>query len=442
MHTAVAATNPGLDLAGNALRWLAPGFVFLIVAVWGFGPIDKARVLYPVYGVNVGDLLFMVFLLAWLGALAFRGRVALAVPEPHLRLFLAFQLAFAGWALLSTLVNGIRYSGPVLDLFGALRLFFYAAVVVFVARWSARHGATGIATAFCAGTLLSGALNLYRQFLDPVSALVAGLPQLQDRNPSGAMFAAVILYAGLLVLEHRPIRALCFAGGALFLSAFTFSKGAWLMALVAATALFVLLGVRTLRRRGAYAVKAIVLVLVVAGLAGVYQGREVIGALVEAKIAAVRGDAQEGLVDVARLGQVLSSLDIAMEHPLLGVGESRWQAENAANREWLGSWYLENDNPHNGVMAILSMMGFPALFAFLAAGTVPFVTLYRFLPGGTVARYAVVLSMAGVFFVSANLMLHVYTQYYFWLFAGLSMGLYTRFRGTRRVLAAAAGDAS
>lgn len=418
------------NLAEDLSRRMLHGSVYLMVAIWGFGPIDKTRMLYPIYGINLGDLMFLGLVVAWLGAQTSHGRLTPSLPEPPLRLFLGLQLAFGGWALLSTLVNGVLDGGPVLDLFGAMRLFFCAAMVLFIVRWSARHGVAGVATAFCVGTLLSGAFNLYRQYQDPVSMLVAGLPQLEARNQSGAMFATVIVFAVFLLIEHRPLRALGFAGGALFLSAFTFSKGAWLMALLALGGFLVVLRARTLKARGAYAVKLLVLLILIAGAAGVYQQREVIGNLVQAKIASVQGDAREGVVDVGRLGHILSSLDIAAENPLFGCGEARWEAENAANREWLGSWYLGNDNPHNGLMAILSMMGFPAFFLFMALFAVPFLVLDRILPLPRLGRLAVVLSMAGMMFLSANVMLQVYTQYYFWVFSGLALGFAAHRRTT------------
>ena len=123
-----------------------------------------------------------------------------------------------------------------------------------------------------------------------------------------------------------------------------------------------------------------------------------------------------------RYGHILSSLKIGIQNPVFGVGEVRWQQENAKNEIWLGSDYLENDNPHNAFLQLFSMFGLPALIIFVLI----FITVAKEIYSLNLLQRnqwtILSISIIVMFFLSGNLMGDMFLTTYFYLYGGLVIG--------------------
>ena len=393
----------------------------MIILVWltalllGIGqnlPFDS---LYPM-GVSPADFALLAMSVLLLADAATRAEF---MAEAN-RLRQLFMLAFALSTLtaLSCLANAFAWDMQGNDLVEMLRPFYYFLLVVFVSVHTRRHGLSVLA-AFLAGILVSGVVS----YLRPTSEDVLGFVMLWNPNVIGNMLAVGILFASLLIFDGRLVQATVFMLICLVLSIFTYSKGTWLMVL--AGLLACLIAMRASPGSAGARLGRWILGLSLLGLVGlVVRNFDALYDLVAFKLLTTQlGDtAAEGGTAAARWGFVQVSLQLALEHPLLGIGISNFEAVYRTLERPLGNAYWVTDNPHSAWLYMLACMGIPALLVFFAIFVKTLGEFARRVPLQGLARQVYIGLFFLVLFLSGAVMLQLLTQYFFWFFVGVVHG--------------------
>ncbi len=389
--------------------------VWLTALLMGIGqnlPFDS---LYPM-GVSPADIALLAMSVLVLADAATRAEF---MAEAN-RLRQLFMLAFALSTLtaVSCLSNAFTWDMQGNDLVEMLRPFYYFLLVVFVSVHTRRHG-LGVLTAFLTGILVSGVVS----YLRPTSEDVLGFVMLWNPNVIGNMLAVGILFASLLIFDGRLVRASVFMLICLVLSIFTYSKGTWLMAL--AGLLACLIAMRASSGTAGARLGRWILGLSLLGLVAlVARNFDALYDLVAFKLFTTQlGDtAAEGGTAAARWGFVEVSFQLALEHPLLGIGISNFESVYRTLERPLGNAYWVTDNPHSAWLYILACMGIPALLVFFAIFVQTLRTLAVRVPLQGLARQIYIGLFFLVLFLSGAVMLQLLTQYFFWFFAGVVHG--------------------
>lgn len=393
-------------------------FVGLMVSfLWGIGqnlPYDK---IYW-YGIGPGDFVFLYYL-----------ALAAVVPAMHrpllrslttLRIYLYLVVVFVGLTLLSSFINAPTWGIEGNDVIEIFRPLYYFLIVVFVAAWIARYGLSKLLVAFLCGILLSG----FIAFVNPVWEDYAGFNVLWNPNVIGNILAIGLVLASLLILDNRFASAAFFIVPLLVLTLFTFSKGTWLMALLALSAcLTAAISVaRNSKRR--FVGKSIFAAAIVSIAAAGALYFDIIYDLVSFKLQTTQFDysASEGGTVAARAGFVVASLHLGFENPLTGVGISNYERAYDSLRDKLGENFWETDNPHSAWLYVIACIGFPAFAVFMLIVLYPLWQLWRQICLPPFRKKIYIFCVSAVFFLSGAVLLHLLTQYYLWVFTGMVIG--------------------
>lgn len=383
--------------------------------LWGVGqnlPFDR----FYVHGISPGDFAFVVLLGAMLSDR--NTRAQFLAEALRLRGLFALVFAFVTLTAMSSAANAFSWDMDGSDLVEIVRPFYYFAIVIFISLATRRYG-LGVLAAFVVGIVVSGVVA----YLRPTSDDVLGFVMLWNPNVIGNMLAIGVLFSSLLICEGRLLSAAAFLLSCMVLSIFTYSKGTWLMALVAFGACLLAMRAAPGRRNrwagrialggglGALAVLAVI------NFSAIYD-------LIAFKLSTTQfGDtAAEGGTAAARWGFVATSFNLAAEHPLFGIGISNFENVYRTLERPLGNAYWATDNPHSAWLYMLACMGIPALLVFGAIFVHTLRTLGRKVPLNGTARVLYVGAFAGVLFFSGAVMLQLLTQYFFWFLAGVVHG--------------------
>lgn len=389
--------------------------VWLICLLLGIGQNLPFEQLY-VHGVGAGDFLFLGLLT--LQMLHAPSREALIAEAGRLQTLFLLLLVFVTLTVLSSFANVPVWDIDGADLIEAIRPLYYFALIVFVSLSVRRYGLS-IVIAFLSGILVSGIVA----YLFPSSEDVNGFVMLWNPNVMGNMLAVGVLLVSLLIFEGRLGAATLFLFPFVVLSAFSYSKGTWIMVLLGLGACFVAFrasgGVRT-RRLG----KNILVAGGLGFLGVIAYNFDVLYEMVSFKLSTTQFEdsAAEGGTVAARWGFVRASVQLALENPLLGVGISNFETAYDSLQQVLGDDYWATDNPHSTWLYILACMGIPALIVFAGIVVVVLRQFYARLPLKQGSCQLYISLVALLLFLSGAVLLHLLTQYFFWFMAGVAAG--------------------
>jgi hypothetical protein len=297
-----------------------------------------------------------------------------------------------------------------------------------VAVHCTRRTGTLPAVGFVVGVLVTGVVALF----NPMNPDVLGTPQIFNPNVIGNVLAVSIVMCSIVILYGRPVLGVLLAVLAAAIAFFTFSKGTWLMSTLAVLACYIALSTNhrpaagRLTHWGRYMSFAVLAGLVYSG----YHFREVVWAIIEAKIAATDfgASAAEGGSFSARWGLIMSAFRMFLMNPLLGVGISNYELVNRLLAPELGDAFYDDDNPNSAWFYVLGCMGLPAFICFAWV----FVICIRLLNGAPILKTGVralyVTLIALVLFIGGNIQLEMLTANYYWVLLGILAGLHLRQR--------------
>jgi O-antigen ligase len=418
---AESVPQPTATLGNQIASWLLGLTCFL----WGTTQIapPDAALDFSIGKIGLGDLTFAILAgLMLTTSPSFREYCGRFVDR--CRAFCLLMLLLTGLGLLSAFSNSITRGLAPSDLIEVLRPALYLFIAI-VASYYARLGfARVIALSFPLGIVAAGVNNMMLVISGDVEA-VASVLQPYNPNVVGNMLAVALVYLAIAFERGAQFRSTLLVMLALVLIALSYSKGAWLMGLlgIGCFAGPYLLAAR--RRALGGGTRWLVRLTVIAAIVVVAINFEIVSKMIELKFAqSFTSEVNQSQSTVAlRMGHVYSSLEIVSRNPVFGVGVTNWEEENNGNAYWLNDVFLRNDNPHNGFFYVLSGMGIPALFVFLALTVFPVALLPRALGLRGFLKQFCGASLLLILLVSGNVMLHLLSHYFLWLLIGLCLGL-------------------
>src|SRR5436309_1260439 len=422
MTAAGAQTLPKARPAPEPLPVSGPPYLLglVLAGLWGIGKHLPQQEFY-VFGIGPGDFLFLAYCAAALALSWHRWTVFRSLGG--LRSFALLVVAFVALGLLSGTVNALRTGMVEKDLVETVRPLYYVLITAFTAAWVARYPSGQLIIAFLAGVVIVALTNLFHEA--PAGIRLLGFHTMYNPNMMANMLGIGTFLASLLVLDGRFRAATLFMALFVPLSLFTYSKGGWLMVLVGlAAALTAFLGTGRGQRSPRRSSPAWMYTVIAAFVVGAAIAGPLILALVRFKLETTQfaDTAAEGSTIAQRWGYVVASVRMAIDHPLVGVGISNYEAEYDRLSEFLGASYFPTDNPHSAFLYILACMGVPALGVFLSALVLPFMKLWYIVPLRSLSRAMYIALAVTVFLVSGSVQLQLISQPFWWFFAGIVFG--------------------
>jgi hypothetical protein len=390
-------------------------FVFLVFLFLGIGrnlPNEK----YYFGGVGLPDLLLLILI-----GFTLLGRWTQAefkLEVLRMRNIIAAVSVLGVFAMLSLAFNAFIYNAEVRDIFEIFK-YYYQIVVMLTALHFSRTTGVVPAVGFVVGALITGVIAL----LNPMNPDVLGVPQIFNPNVIGNVLAISIVMCSFVILRGRPVLGVLLAVPAAVVGFFTFSKGTWLMCMLALLACYLALtalqGAMVLKtyRWGRYVSYSILLGLTYS----VFYFGDILLLIVEAKIAATdfQATASEGGSVSARWGLIISAIRMFLMNPLLGVGISNYELVNRSLESELGHAFYDDDNPNSAWFYVLGCMGLPAFICFALVFLI-FVKFLDYVPIRTKkVRTLYVGLVTLVVFIGSNVQLEMLTAYYFWILLGI-----------------------
>lgn len=397
-------------------EWL----VALISFFWGVGLNFPYEWWYISYGLHLGDFLFIIYILFLL--------LSKQAGHIHSSLYRIRKYALITWVfatilLLSTLVNTYRYAsvgGGLNDVFITLRSIYYIVMVVFVAAFVKKNGFKQILTAYLLGITIAGITTSYYSI--SVGSFVWGLPLFAKfPNVLGNMFGVGALLCSLLFLEGSFFLPIFLVFLFVVMSAFTFSKGAWLMVFLAVIACVIILFTiyyKVDHYKRFRLVFGLVLGLLILGYLGA-KYEDDLWFLFNLKI----GGGAESIE--ARYHLLSAGFEIMLQHPFIGVGYRNYgyaynniilSAQRYSTSEISGS------NAHNIWTQVGAIGGIPAFLNYIILFLYPYPFLYKTLPFGLKTKRVYVAIVFLVFVLSGSVQLQIMTQPFYWFFTALVIG--------------------
>ncbi len=363
-------------------RRMETALAFAIPFIGGYNPTlpnrGWASAVQVVHAVYIDNALLILYL----GAM-------FLIPARSLRVSRrsnVFEIAsltalLAALGLISAGVNPNRFG----DVGEPLRVLLYSAYLVVAVYWAQTRDATFVLRAYLIGICVGGLLNIYYSTVEPY-LIIGFVPALRSRNVAGGFLGvAVCLSAWLMVVGRRRLDhvvAILSALVGLGASAMSFSKTAMMIAALGALAWFALIvrGFAKVPGRAlAFGLVGAAAVAVVAASPAARDSQYVasIGDAIDVKFGNLsledRGSTQE------RYQYLWGVLDIAMEHPLTGVGPGGFYDAIVRTPTYKSGVMAEEDpdgrldgstNPHNTFLFYTSANGVPGLIvALLIFGT-------------------------------------------------------------------------
>lgn len=382
-------------------------------AFWAAGTNLLADWWYVAHGISVGDVLFAVWFLLALDVPSMRRRFVAAAQT--IREHLALMSLFMTLLIVSTAFNAFRFGAQWTDLLAILRLAYFVAIIVFTIDFVRQYGSWPIVLGFLAGVAALAGGRLYDAMSGGALISLFGLPLLKDPNVIGNMLGVGTFLASFGVLAGHVAVPLAFAVGFVVISAYTFSKGAWLMCGIGMLANFIALAIKfRLDRRGRLRLAAAVTVLS-AGLAVLaYRNADTLTSLWSFK----RLTTTDSETASYRYKFAIAGTYAMFDYPVFGLGFRNY---GETLRLYPDVMPEPSENAHNLLIQIGAVAGLPALAVFLVLFWYPFPQLWRTFwitrhpIGGTL--YAGVALL--VFAVSGAVQLQIIAQPFFWFFTAI-----------------------
>lgn len=403
-------------------------YIMLMLFLLGARLLDNKAMLSPIAGrISYGDILFFIYLATSVIIYFMKSPKFKVVRLRRQQMFFLCLFAFSLWTGMSWCVNSLFRSGNILDFFGIpVRVAYYGIMSLFVVRWVREYGSNVLVMPFCIGILAM----FYNNFLN-AAMRVGEIPiAINEKNFSGVLLPVCAVYFALSILCKPNLSSFVLFLLSIVSTLFVYSLGGFVLIALFLPAIWIMVR----RYFGAATIKIhkkvlMVLLLLLLFVIVMTSARPILNTImhnIDNKIHNLPGISQKTESAHMRFGHFLSSMAISAENPLFGVGEANWQEENNKNRDWLGDWFVENDNPHNGLAQILSMFGIPAFILFAAMFYFVFKELYSLHILKGLEWKIFVASIFMVFVGIANLMSAIFTYYFFYFFASLIFGIKAR----------------
>jgi O-antigen ligase len=413
-------------------RWLLGMACFF----WGTSQIAPPNSIadFSFARVNYGDLVFFILVTLLSTSAAFKDHVRLFLIE--CRIFSLLVVVFVAIGMVSSYTNAYSKNLELNDIIEVCRPFYYLMLVALVSYIVIRGGVLAVASTYVAGIMIGSAANLAQILSIDIERLSEGLLIFFNPNVTGHMLAVALFFSAILVHFGWVLRGILIANISLLLVFFSLSKGAWLMAAIALVCFALIYRWKyekgELRGTGG---GILIWLSLVALIVATVINFEIIEAAFRVKLEQSFNDetTQSESSVALRFGHIVSSLDMASENPIFGVGVTNWQAENTANSYWLNDVFLSNDNPHNAFFYILSCLGTPALFVFVAIMMFPVAALPKALELHHSKALIMQLLLFAFLFLSGSVQLHIVTHYFLWIICGITFGCVLRIRKQERV---------
>jgi O-antigen ligase len=392
----------------------------------GAALLDKDRV-YFVYNVlSYGEVMLVLYILVYCFVMYYRGENLNMVITLPLKYYSFCFLFFVGWTGISWAINTVFIDGEIHDFFGiTVRLAFYYAMTLFVAMWVRRYGPSLIVYPFCGGVFLMF-VNNYVNAAMVVGTLPLVIPL---TNFSGVLLPVLAMYFALSHL-HKPDMVsflsmlLTYASTILI-----YSLGAYGFMLTGFPVIWFVWRNYLSSLKTSFVYKMIIygLMLYCGMYVSVNYNDESVMIIENVSrkyenISFTDTGAQEDQSMDYRIGQLQSSMRMAIENPLFGVGEYNWESENEKNKDWVKAHHT-NDNPHNSFAQVVSMYGVPALVFYLFSIYFVFREFYMIHLSTRKMRLLLTVSMVATFLGTAVVMDSFFVTYYFYVFAGIIYGI-------------------
>ena len=431
MRSGGTKQNRVADWVGTRIH---KGIIAIIVSLLGAALLDRDRVLFAGESINIGEILFGIYLLAYLlFKLASNPHSLIKFNVPYKDFSFPFLL-FVAWTGLSWAINTIFIDGELHDLFGVtFRLGYYYVMLLFIAQWVRRYNPQTVIYPFCGSVLLFFFMNYRSAFIE-----AATLPHaINVTNFSGIMLPVCSLYFALLYCFKRSILTLLLAMISYWAAILVYSLGAYVSMAMALPVLIVIVNdywkSKKYHRFVKYATAVGVIICAFYVINNFPSEIEIIKQFINNKInnLSFTEEGQQGDQSMDyRIGHFQSSLAMVAMNPLFGVGEFNWERENDKNAEWVRA-YVANDNPHNAFAQVFSMYGIPAFIFFVWSIYAVFKKLFalRLLLKW---KWKLFVSFTAITFIGgANTMSPFFNTYYFLIFAGVVFGIYDNIRHIR-----------
>jgi len=395
-------------------------YIWLILLIEGAALLDKNRYLYVFYNrVNYGDILYAVYAGIQLAFLKQKNSKPIKL---HSFFFLIYSLAF--WTAASWGIHFILGNEAIENLLGVpLRLIFYATFAFSASQWVRKYGSEVIGIPYCIGIISMLLYNLISSGLT-INYVPAEIP---ENNFSGLLMPVCCAYIGMVFLTKPGLILYALILISYLLTFFVYSLGGYLMALVLLPALWIVSKQVYFKYISKFLILKIALLLLAIVLLKtsfapnniLLDNKMRIGNKIN-NLTPMPYDENSGTLK--RYGHICSSLIIGIQNPVFGVGELRWEEENAKNETWLGWNYLENDNPHNAFLQLFSMFGLPALILFVLIFITAAKEIYSLNLLQRNQWTILSISIIVMFFLSGNLMGDMFLTHYFYLYGALVIG--------------------
>lgn len=417
---AVAVTAPA-TLGNQLARWLLGITCFF----WGTTQIAPAGAALDLsLGLlNYGDITFaMLAGLMMTTSPSFRSYLLHFVDR--YRAFTLLMILLTALGVMSAFTNAIPRSLAFSDIFEVLRPGVYLFIAMTVSYFTRMGYVRVVVLCLPLGIIGASVDNMYRVLTGDEAAIAEILRPLNP-NVVGNMVSIALVYLAIAFAVGAQFRATLLMFLGMLLIAFSYSKGAWLMGLIGLgcfagpylhAARARVLGWRT---------RWLVLSSLLAAMVVIALNTELISRMIEMKLAqSFTSEVNQSQSTVAlRVGHMYSSLEIVSRNPVFGVGVTNWEKENDNNAYWLNDIYLWNDNPHNGFFYVLSGMGIPALFVFLALTIFPVTLLPKALGLRGLRRFVFASCLLLILLICGNVMLQLLSHYFLWVLCGIATGL-------------------
>lgn len=424
MATHLDQSDVTVIYSSSADRW-AKYCAYFCMVIWGMGQLVPFPQWY-LHGVTPADLLFLAcaaFSVAF--SESFR-RQLLSVVQLH-QPYVVFVLGMMTALLVAIWANSHLYDVSPFYILSTLRSGYFLLLSLVVLVWARQGYSVGLCKAYLIGLFLAeAAVYLLTQDPSNSEATACRIPVLLNPNVAGNMLGVGIIMGTLLVLERRFLMAFILTPVFAWESIYSFSKGSWGMVFTGVLALmfaawYVIKTMPAGNTKDRARLHAGLFVAALVGLAAL--SHEDISCFVSWKL---RSQATNGSIET-RFGMLEDTLTVAMSNPL-GVGTGRYKY--SSNGISLGDaygfvGYSSQGNPHSAFLYVLANGGVTALAFFIAAVLYPFVLFWRGASRSVSLRLCLIFA-AVTFVISGSFQLQLFSQYFFWIFAGFLLALVDR----------------
>jgi hypothetical protein len=418
---------------------------FFIVFLWGFGQILPYADWYW-HGIAPPDFLAILYLIFFIYSdKKFRNKLIVKFKSHWYPIILISSLIAV--LAFSTLLN---YEGPknyipylLLSIFRS-GYFFVVAILISIWAEGEKERNLLIISYLLSLILVTSwyVINSYSNESLELWGTACGFPIIDQRNVVGNLIGVGLIFSSLLLLKSSLAISFISALFSMVLSyflLFTYSKGAWLIGLVALFGYFLLL----IRRRTLF-----FLFILFATVFLQLHGSQ-INCLANAKVSRIAdsvserfsyglsawSDAQENLLGRG-MGWAITKSEVPTTeggtnvNPQMASKSEVPTTEGGTNvnpqmasilkNEVSATGYSSYRNPHSAFLHVLQTGGWPALVLYILLLIYPFYLLLL-IKGWQFKVFAIAAGCG--FFISGATQLQIYSQHFYWIFAGFVFSL-------------------